>query len=268
MIAANNERDLQVAADELLKGFNAFYEANGLKLNEQKCNILVIRPHKKVNTITLAGQNEVECLRLLGLFIDNKLTYEQHTKIICGRLTAKIRALEKLKNKASYKTLKEVTVSLVHSTIEFCAEIYLRTLKNQIRVQKKLNSAMRMLQNPEDYEASCTQMMWELRWLNLSNTWRWCSIRTLKRIISTPGQVPYLWNLVDLNNNSHYTVRYAAFKLKFKKLTRWARESFLFSVTQLYNQLGLHGRLYADYDDMKAQIKGTLIQTFGNRNLK
>ena len=267
VVSADDEQDLQVAADELLRGFNAFYAANGLKLNEQKCNILVIRPHKKVNTITLAGQNEVECLRLLGLFIDNKLTYEQHTKIVCGRLTAKIRALEKLKKKASYKTMKEVTVSLVHSTIEFCAEIYLRTLKNQTKVQKKLNAAMRMLQDPAELDASCTQMMWELKWLNLSNTWRWCSIRTLRRIISQPGQVPYLWSLVNLNTNSHYTVRYNAFKTKFKKLTRWARESYLYSVTELYNLLGLHGRLYADYDDMKNQIKGKLISVFGNRNL-
>lgn len=268
IIAADNEDELQVAADELLKGFSRFYSANGLKLNEQKCHILVLRPHKKVKTITLAGQDEVPWLRLLGLFIDNKLNYEKHTQVVCGRLTAKIRALEKLKNKASYKTLKEVTVSLVHSTIEFCGELYLRTFKNQKAVQKKLNSAMRMLQDPEDYEASCTQMMWELRWLNVANMWRWCSIRTLKRILGKPDQVPYLAALINLNKDTHYRVRYNALKTHWRKLTRWARESYLFSVTQLYNSLGLHGRLFADYEDMRDQIKNKLILTFGNKNLK
>ena len=110
-------------------------------------------------------------------------------------MTAKIMALERLKNKASYKTLKEVTVSLVHSTIEFCGELYLRTFKNQKAVQKKLNSAMRMLQDPEDYEA------------NVSNMWRWCSIRTLKRILRKPDQVPFLYSMVNLNADTHYRVR-------------------------------------------------------------
>ena len=111
-------------------------------------------------------------------------------------------------------------------------------------------------------------MMWELRWLNVSNMWRWCSIRTLKRILGKPDQVPYLAALIDINSDSHYRVRYNALKTRWRRLTKWAREAFLFNVAQLYNQLGLHGRLFADYEDMRDQIKCTLISTFGNRNLK
>ena len=129
--------------------------------------------YKKVKTLTLAGQDEVESLRLLGLNIDNKLTYEQHTKIVCGRMAGKINALSKLHHKASFKTHKEVTVSLVHSTIEFCAEIYLRTYKNELKVQKKLNSTIWMLLDAPEYDASCMQMMADLNWLNVANMWRW-----------------------------------------------------------------------------------------------
>ena len=265
-VSADNEEDLQKAVDKLLTGFGKFYEANGLKMNEAKSNLLVFRPHRKVKTLTLAGQDEVDCLRLLGLNIDNKLTYEQHTKIVCGRLAAKIKALSKLQHKASFKTHKEVTVSLVHSTIEFCAEIYLRTYKNQLKIQKKLNSAMRMLIDPPEYDASCTQMMADLNWLNVANMWRWCSIRTLKRIMKAPSQVPNLWSLVNLNNDCQ-RFRYSALKIRWRKYTRWARESYLYTVSELYNRLGLHGRLFADYEDMRDQIKSLIIETFGNQNL-
>ena len=103
IIACDSERELQIAVDELLTGFGQFYSANGLKLNETKCHVLVIRPSKKILTITCAGQDEVESLRLLGLFIDNKLTYETHTKVVCGRLSSKLENLSKLKNKCSRK---------------------------------------------------------------------------------------------------------------------------------------------------------------------
>ena len=103
------------AVDALLKAFGDFYSANGLKL---KFHVLVVRPHQKIADITCTGQAEVQQLRLLGLFIDNKVKSTGHTKIICGRLTSKLQHLEALKAKASFTTLKEVTVSLIHSAIE------------------------------------------------------------------------------------------------------------------------------------------------------
>ena len=163
IISCQTERELQIAVDELLKGFGTFYSANGLKLNESKCHVLVVRSEKKTMTLTCAGQEEEVKLRLLGLVIDNKLTYEQHTSVVCGRIVGKIKQLEKLRGKASLKTHTEVTVSLVHSTIEFCAELYLRPYRNQVRVQKKLNSTMRMLLD-RDFDSPVAEMMTTLDW--------------------------------------------------------------------------------------------------------
>ena len=228
---------------------------------------MVVRPHKKVKDITCAGQVEVDRIRLLGLFIDNQLTYEGHTKIICGRILGKMKHLEAIKSKASFRTLKEVTVSLVHSTIEFCAELYLISHKNQVMVQKKLNSVMRMLLSL-DYDASCTDMMNVLNWLNIHNMRAWCCVRTLKRIMSHPGQTPHLWELVNMNEGALHDVRYRALKLNWRKFTRWARDSFLSQATDLYNKLGLHGQGFEDYHDMRDRVKSKIIQEFGNKNLK
>ena len=119
-------------------------------------------------TLTCAGKDEVESLRLLGLYIDNKLTYKKHTEVIQGRLKAKIEALTKVQGKASLNMMKEVTVALVHSTIEFMAELYLRDASNQKRIQKMLNDAMRMLLD-RPVGDSCTDMLSTLGWLNVPN---------------------------------------------------------------------------------------------------
>ena len=123
MGGANNKSDLQIAVDALLAGFSRFYSVNGLKLNESKCNVMVVRPHVKVNNITCAGEVEVEKIKLLGLHINNKLSYEGHMKIIFGWILGKMKHLEALKAKASFRKLKEVTVLLLHSTIKFCADL-------------------------------------------------------------------------------------------------------------------------------------------------
>ena len=149
ILAADNEHDLQLAVDARLKGFSDYYLANGLKHNESKCHVMVFRPKKKIMDITCASMKEEPMLRLLGLFIDNMLEYDQHTKIICGRLVGKITHLEALKNKASFKTLKEVMMANIHSTIEFVAELYLREHKYQMLIQKKLNLCLKILMDNE-----------------------------------------------------------------------------------------------------------------------
>ena len=113
IISCQNERELQIAVDELLKGFGKFYSANGLKLNESKCHVLVVRSEKKTMTIMCAGQDEEDKIKLLGLHIDNKLHYDDHTSVVCGKIIGKIKQLERLRGKASFKTHKEVTVSLI-----------------------------------------------------------------------------------------------------------------------------------------------------------
>ena len=65
-----------------------------------------------------------------------------------------------------------------------------------------------------------------------------------------------------------HSVRYNALKLHWRKYTRWTRDSFVFYATDLYNSMGLHGRGFKDYKDMSDQIKLTIKQMFGNRNVK
>ena len=189
--------------------------------------------------------------------------------IMCKQLASKHKALEKVKGKASFRIMKEVTISHILSTIEFCAEIYLRPRGNQSLIQKKLNSAMRLLLD-EDMDAHVADMLTALDWLNVENMWHWCCIRTLKRIMSYSSQTPYVWNILDLNMAPmySYSFRYNSLKLSWKKLTRWARESYVFCAQSVYNTLGLHGMKFKTYETMRDHIKMLIRNHFGNENIK
>ena len=105
--------------------------------------------------------------------------------------------MEKLRGKCSFKTLKEVTTSFIHSMIKFCTQIYLKPEKNQSLVQKKLNSAMRLVST--DWDESVAGMLSRLCWLNVANMWRWCSIRLLKRFLSCPAQTLHTHTILKNN---------------------------------------------------------------------
>ena len=119
-----------------------------------------------------------------------------------------------------------------------------------------------------DFTLFLNTLLYTLRWLNVENMWHWCNIRTLKRIMHKPGQVPHTWEIINLNKDPLRDVRYNSLKLNWRKLTRWARESFVFCSVNVYNTLGLHGRLFADYEDMRETVKGAICNHFGNANIK
>ena len=86
--------------------------------------------------------------------------------------------------------------------------------------------------------------------------------------MALPSQTPHLWKLVNMNEGSIHDVRYKALKLKWGKNTRWARDSYLSQAADQYNQLGLHGRLFEDYKEMRNVVKSAISNFFGNKNLK
>ena len=47
-------------------------------------------------TLTCAGQNKVEMIKLLGLYIDNQLTYKYHTGVVVGRVLGKVEVFKRL----------------------------------------------------------------------------------------------------------------------------------------------------------------------------
>ena len=71
-----------------------------------------------------------------------------------------------------------------------------------------------------------------------------------------------------MNDEALHDVRYRAVKLNWKRFTTWARSSFVYQAMTFLNQLGLHGRSYKDYKDMRHQVKSAIISKFGNKNIK
>ena len=86
--------------------------------------------------------------------------------------------------------------------------------------------------------------------------------------MSLPRMMPVTYDKLVLNTDPNRNLRYNSLKLDWKFSTKWARESYIAGVVSLYNELGLHGRLFADKDDARDQIQSSLMWTFGNRNLK
>ena len=120
----------------------------------------------------------------------------------------------------------------------------------------------------KDWKDSCTDMLASLDWLNVKNMRAWCCVRTMRRFMDHPSQAPHTWDILNLNNDPLQNVRYRALKMNWTKFTPWARSSYVYQAVAIYNELGLHGRGFEDYQEMKDQVKSNIISLYGNKNIK
>ena len=75
-----------------------WFKNNFLKLNPDKCKLLISNRDKDLSLII---DNEViecsNCVKLLGITIDNRLDFNEHVSKLCKNVSAKLRELQSFK---------------------------------------------------------------------------------------------------------------------------------------------------------------------------
>ena len=116
----------------LIKWFNDNY----FKMNIDKCHLLVTNHEEDVSAF-IEGV-KIECkksVKLLGIYIDNKLDFDEHISKICKKVSLKLHALSRISHFSSTDKLRTVMKAFIQSQFEYCPLIWMfhsRTLNNRI----------------------------------------------------------------------------------------------------------------------------------------
>ena len=116
----------------LIKWFNDNY----FKMNIDKCHLLVTNHEEDVSAL-IEGV-KIECkksVKLLGIYIDNKLDFDEHISKICKKVSLKLHALSRISHFLCTDKLRTVMKAFIESQFEYCPLIWMfhsRTLNNRI----------------------------------------------------------------------------------------------------------------------------------------
>ena len=116
--------------------FIQWFKDNGLKLNEDKCKLIILS--KQENNSTLSLGNEVitssRSEKLLGITIDHKLTFNEHVENLCIKANQKLHALARISNYMSQDKLR-IIMKALSSHFGYCPLVWMfhsRKLNNRI----------------------------------------------------------------------------------------------------------------------------------------
>ena len=136
--------DFDTIKKQLIKNFRqltTWFQENYMVLNPEKCHFMYISKNKKdrencldLDKVTLTSSPKVT---LLGIIIDNKLTFNEHLKMICKKTSQKLNALTRLCNIISFPQKKLLFNSFIKSQFNYCPLIWMFCSRVQ---NSKINS--------------------------------------------------------------------------------------------------------------------------------
>ena len=105
-------------------------------MNADKCKLLVSKNAEKVS-IVIDGHTIIgtDCVKLLGVNIDNKLDFNHHVSTIYKKASLKLHALARVSHFVSKEKLRILLKAFVESQFGYCPLIWMfhnRTLNNKI----------------------------------------------------------------------------------------------------------------------------------------
>ena len=114
-----------------------WFRDNYLKMNEGKCHLLITNQEEK-RVSAIIGKETIEnskSVKLLGITIDNKLSFDTHVSTICKKVNLKLHALARISNLMSTSKLRIIMKSFIESQFGYCPLVWMfhsRTLNNKI----------------------------------------------------------------------------------------------------------------------------------------
>ena len=220
-----------------LKSIYTWLCANKLKLNSEKSKFMIFSNKKNIihEKIVLGNKEieKIESMKLLGLWLDSKLTFAKHTKKLSSKLSFVSYIISKFSNLPK-KILRKIYFSYAHSTLVYGIQLYGQShnvhLKSIERIQKNL--VKKISKNSDKYKAFIDNKI-----LNFKLLKEFSLACYTHNILNNNNSPNLIKNLIKSNQNRVRRNR-QEFKLYKPKINvTIMKRAFSYAAAELWNEL-------------------------------
>ena len=235
---------LVACMEENLASLAIWLRKNGLKVNADKTQLVVIGTHQNLRQLppisvefmgtTITGSPTA---RNLGVPFDVNLSFGDHVTEVVRRCTGVLSGLSHSRHYLPGSTLATLVQALAVSIIRYAISVYGVCGVTQMgRLQRMLNFGARVISGRRKYD-HISDVMRDLQWLSAENMWRFHSVMLLKKMLTT-GQPESLHDRIASRGSIHGRSTRQAGQLDTPMIrTETGRRRFLYSAVTMYNEL-------------------------------
>ena len=202
---------------------------------------------KRDNT-TLPLSSEIE---LLGVTVDNKLKFENHTRSICRKVSRQVTVLQRMKKILSFETKKDIYFSFILSNFNYFSEVWNQCSKRYRDKLEKVNErALRFVFS--DYHSPYATLLQRFELSSLENQ-RNCT--TVRKVLNTSNVPTAISELVKKRSSTYNLRGDNTVQLPKVNSTKHGLRSWRYTVVKLRNNLPNETRLIKEYKMFVEEIK-------------
>lgn len=196
--------------------------------------------------------------KFLGVYIDSKLTWQQHISFTKRKISKGIGILSKAKKTLNIESLTTLYYSFVYPYFTYCLELWGNTCKTHMatlyNLQKKIFKIICTKQKKDSYET----LIQKLELLPLKNLYEYRMLMVLFKFEN--NQIPcVLQHMFRRNNSVHnYDTRNANSFIVPRYNLELCKRSFTYSAIVLYNKAVKSINFHAKQKSFKQNIKKLL----------
>ena len=175
IIEADNITQLKKKIEQVITTAQKWYRDNSMKNNIGKTEILMVNPSKQNEKMKINIQHEgkkitietVSCIKVLGIFIDNKLNWSKQVNAVRNRAMDSVRNLHRINHLLPEKHRVALYKALISPLFSYGDTIWGGcTKKDSEKLQRVQNFASKSITGNRKYD-SATASLRKLRFLNL-----------------------------------------------------------------------------------------------------
>ena len=226
--------DVIVALRRDFSKLSEWFHKNSMVLNPEKCHFMVLGTKDNIDFthdgVVIKNSSQV---KILGILIDNKLSFKNHIDQICKVANQKLNALNRVSGYMNLYKRKLLTTSFIKSQFSYCPLIWMFCSKGSMdKINKIHERAMRLVLN--DYFSDFHHL------LNLSNdisVHQRCNNFLMTEVYKNiNGLSPDLMNDVFILRENTYNLRnFNIFKSENPRSNKYGLETIAYRSSQLWN---------------------------------
>ena len=266
--SGNNHADLIMTLKYDLEILIDWFRANKLSLNVSKTNYIVFRNREnsseEKHSLKIGDMliNEVKSTKFLGLIVDNKLSWKEHTDHVHRKISSAMYALNAAKHSLGEKSLKLLYNSLIKSHLCYGLTLWGSAPKSCLhKLETTQKKAVRVVKHAK-YNDHSLPLFRELNVLKITDLYK-ISIGKLMFKHSVSSLPSPLMKLFTLNReNHHYQTRHHNDPLHYRSNYAIAQNSFLSYGPKLWSTLNTAIKTAHTLKTFNNRLSKSIIDTY------
>jgi hypothetical protein len=266
-----NDRNIQVIEQKLQNDLNVidtWCHKNNMAVNPSKTTCMVITSKRQANRetdlklfINHVQIKNVKCQKLLGIYIDNTLSWKEHINKTCSKVVSKISLLKRISYFLTSEMKQLFYNAYIVPILDYGCVIWSHAntsaLNRIIKLQKR--TARIILHKP--IQTQTKELFTTLKWLSFFSRCKYHSGLIVYKALNKLAP-DYITNILPVANNESYNLRSSSRKdiQHIRPRTNVLRNSFRFTGMNIWNSTPLHIRSSNNIVLFKKKLKSYLLQ--------